>query len=267
MNEEIFVEAGLTDSQAKTYLFLVKNSPITPPALSNLTGEARSNTYKVLEQLEELNLAQRDESEKKIKYWALSPSALLDNAEEHLELHKSRAKKLKVSMPTLISEFAALSEKPTISYFQGKAGIERIFEDQISSGCDVTFVRSKEDRKLYGYEKMRELRTAFVTNNVSRKTFSPDSGDIPKNWKDLDKKRSLKRIFMRANDYTSSVEWAVYGNKLSTISYGTEAIGIIIESPQIAEGFRQLLTLCEEALTSRQDYNDLPTLANHIIAA
>jgi hypothetical protein len=57
----------------------------------------------------------------------------------------------------------------------------------------------------------------------------------------------------------------VYGDKLAILSYGHEAIGMIIESPQIAEGFRQLLDLAEEGLKSRKNYDQLPRLAKMVI--
>jgi sugar-specific transcriptional regulator TrmB len=262
MNTTILVEAGLTEPEANAYTFLVTNSPIAPPRLAELIKESRTNTYKLLESLEELGLAQKDESEKKIKYWAKNPSSLLQVVQEKKQIAELQAKKLESSLPDLVNEFLKHNEQPGVRFFQGKEGIKQIFADQIATGKNVTFVRSTADSKLYGHKTMRELRTVFAQNNIYRKTFSPDSPDIPINWKDSDESRLLTRTFMHKNDYTASVEWDVYGDKLAIISYGEEAIGMIIDSPQVAEGFKQLLNLVDKGLISSKDYDTLPQLAN-----
>jgi sugar-specific transcriptional regulator TrmB len=78
MNNNILKEAGLTATQATAYIILVKNSPCTPPHLAELIKESRTNTYKVLEQLELIGLVSRDETHKKLRYWANNPSLLID---------------------------------------------------------------------------------------------------------------------------------------------------------------------------------------------
>ena len=53
MNEEILQQAGLTKTEAAIYVILVKNSPLAPPKLADLANESRTNTYKLLETLED----------------------------------------------------------------------------------------------------------------------------------------------------------------------------------------------------------------------
>lgn len=43
--------------------------------------------------------------------------------------------------------------------------------------------------------------------------------------------------------YTAPVEISTYGDKVSLISFGKETVGTIVESPQIAEAFRQVFDL------------------------
>jgi sugar-specific transcriptional regulator TrmB len=265
MDTTILVEAGLTEAEASAYTFLVKNSPIAPPRLAELISESRTNTYKLLESLEELGLAQKDESDKKIKYWAKNPNALLQHVVEEKEEAELKAKKLQSSLPSLINDFLKHNEQPGVRFFQGKEGIKQIFADQISAGKNVTFVRSTSDSKLYGSKQMRELRSEFASSGIKRLVFSPDSPSIPLKWQETDKERLIERVFMEEDDYTASVEWDVFGDKLAIISYGEEVIGMIIESPQIAEGFRQLLKIAEKGLKSRKNYNELPRLANKIV--
>jgi len=265
MNTAILVESGLSDAQAAAYSFLMQNSPIAPPALALLIEESRTNTYKVLEQLEELGLAQKDESAKKIKYWAKNPSSLLQLVKDRQQEAELQAKKLESSLPSLVHDFMKHNEQPGVKFYQGKEGIKEIFNDQIKTCEELTIVRTISDSTLYGSDTMREMRNLFAKNNIKRTVFSPDSPSIPIRWRDTDGPRLIERVFMEKEDYTASVEWGVYDDKLAIISYGQEVIGMIIESPQIAEGFKQLLSIAEKGLKNRNDYHKLPTLAAKIV--
>ncbi|MBA3679326.1 hypothetical protein H0W80_04025 [Candidatus Saccharibacteria bacterium] len=51
--------------------------------------------------------------------------------------------------------------------------------------------------------------------------------------------------FFPIGEYTEPVNWYTYGDKTAIISFGTEVVGTIIESPQIAAAMRQLFTFIQ----------------------
>jgi sugar-specific transcriptional regulator TrmB len=256
------VELGLTEPQAKTYLALLDLGSATPPEISEKTNEKRSNTYKLLDKLCEMGLASKEEVNKKLTYFPNSPAALEQLVSDRLSEASHQQRKLKASLPSLLEQYHKKTERPGVRYFQGKEGIREIYDDQIKTNQKVLYIRSTADVKLYDYETMRKLRGIFALAGVPRHVFSPDAPDIPINWRETDKLRMLERTHMRSNDYTAAVEWGVYGDKVSIISFGEEAMGMIIESPQIAEGMRQILKLMDEGLRSRKDYDKMPTKAS-----
>jgi len=52
----------------------------------------------------------------------------------------------------------------------------------------------------------------------------------------------------------------VYGDKMYIISFGTEAMGMTIQSTQIAESFRQIFKLLDRGQKALPDYATLPRL-------
>ena len=76
----------------------------------------------------------------------------------------------------------------------------------------------------------------------------------------------LERTWYLQEDYTAPVEWSVYGNKVSVISFGQEVIGMVIDSPQIAESLRQIFGMLDEGLKRRPGYNKLPKKGEFIDA-
>ena len=70
MSPQLLEEIGLNSSQAKVYLALIEKGALTPPAVSEVTNENRTNAYMVLEQLEKLGLAEKLQKAKKLTYQA-----------------------------------------------------------------------------------------------------------------------------------------------------------------------------------------------------
>lgn len=243
MNTTILVDAGLTEAEAAAYTFLVQNSPIAPPHLAELINESRTNTYKLLESLEELGLAQKDESEKKIKYWAKNPNALLQRVKDEQQEAELKAKKLQSSLPSLVNDFLKHNEQPGVRFFQGKEGIKQIYEDTLKSKKDVYLIRSDADRKMMSldfyinHSKKRAdagINTTILTN-VSSKSWSDET----------DNKFNICRINIPESSYTAPVEINIYDDKVGLISFGEEAMGMIIESSQIAQSMKELFELAK----------------------
>lgn len=268
MNESVLQEAGLTNAEARIYTILVKSSPCPPPKIAELANESRTNTYKLLDSLEEKGLVSRDETQKKLRYWANNPSNLLENLKKKRTEMEATEKRYQDSLPTMIDEYFKHSEQPSIRYFYGKENLVKVYEDQLIENQPVTFVQSLGVRDFFGLEKMHSIRNEFPRRGIQRKVFYPDvPNSLPPGTETVpiaesDKAMLLDRTWLQDGDLTAPVEWSVYGDKVSIISLGTEAVGTIIESPQIAVSFRELLGLLEHKIKSQSDYEWLPK--NHL---
>ena len=68
--------------------------------------------------------------------------------------------------------------------------------------------------------------------------------------------------FIKEQDYTAPTEWGVYGNKTYIITFGDDAMAMIIDSESIAEGLRQILKIIEKWQKRLPEYKYLPLLAS-----
>ena len=264
MNEEILQEAGLTKSEALIYTILVRNSPCTPPKLADIADESRTNTYKLLDGLEEKGLVSRDESQKKLRYWANNPSNLLDSLKKKRSEMETTEKRYQDSLPSMIDEYFKHSEQPSIRYFHGREGIKEIFNDQIKTAEPTTFIHSPELVHSFGVSDMHHIRNEFPRRGIHRHVFYADIApsvapdDITVSIQESDKLMLTERTWLQEGDLQEPVEWTVYGNKLSIVSLGSEFIGMIIESPQITASFREILGLLDKKIRSEPGYDALP---------
>lgn len=269
MNEEILQEAGLTKPEAQIYAILVKNSPCPPPKLADLAGESRTNTYKLLDTLEEKGLVSRDESQKKLRYWANNPSNLLENLKRQRLEAETFEKRFQDNLPSMIDEYFRYSEQPSIRYFNGVNGVKQVYQDQLDDAKPIIFTMSFGIRDFFGEEGMHTIRNEYPRRGIERKVFYADvAHDLDPSWPTIptgesDKLMLLERVWVDDDDLKVPVEWSVYGNKVSIISLGTEIVGMIIESPQIAASLREIFALLERKIKMDPDYKNYPKHLTH----
>lgn len=238
------IDLGLTESQAKAYLMLIQFGTLSPPELARKTGETRSNAYKVLDRLEGLGLAIKKTGTKKRAYRATNPVQLEALAKQHRAKAMEQEEKVLRALPKLLTFFNTYSEQPGIRFFQGQDGIKQIFDDMLRTKQPIYLIRSPADIKFYDQKFFEKFKVQRARLGIKTYALTPD---IESATHDIhtDEINLFTRTWLPRNAYTGSVEWNLYGNKLAIISYGEEAMGVIIESPQIAASFQQLFLLMQ----------------------
>lgn len=259
MKPTILVEAGLTKAQTTAYISLLTHSPITPPALAKIIGESRTNTYKILEQLEDIDLVIRDESSKKIRYLANNPSALTSLIAKQEREIQSRKKRLQNTIADLEKTYFENLTQPGVSFKQGTEGIINVFEDYTKTNENLFMIRSWKDRDYIGKGVLSIWRKQPSTKGLTTHFIGPDTESASSGK--MDKTYLIDKTWIQEEDYTAPVEWCAYGDKLAIISYGDEASSTIVQSPQIANAFKQLHCLLAKRQRQSPGYDKFPIKA------
>lgn len=265
MDIQLLEDIGLTVPQAHAYKTLVTNGTLSAPSLAKLIGESRTNGYKILDKLCEYGLVLKQEVKGKLMFAAASPAALEQLVRSQAEVVRQKERRLNIELPHLLDYYFAHSERPSIRYFEGQEGIVGIYKDQLLTQQPMYFIRATADMSFMGYSELHYWRNMFPRFKIDRHAIVPDvdlAAYIPEDQRmpvlESDKMMRLQRTWINEDDYNAPVEWTAYGNKLSIISYGEEAMGMVIESPMIADAFRQLFQLLDEGIRRRPDYKDFP---------
>lgn len=261
MSIKQLMRLGLSESLAATYITLLQHGKLRPPELARLNHETRTNAYALLDRLVELGLAKKVQDGKKTLYEAEHPMALEQLVKRQRDEALERERLTQDAMPELTNLYQFGSERPGVRFYQGKEGIEEIYKEQVRTAEPITYIRSQADFDLLGFPFAHAIRTLAPRAGIKRHAFTPDCAEVLVNWREADKQWLLTRTWYQSEDYTAPVEWSVFGNKVAAISFGKEAIGLIIDSPQIAESLRQMFSMMDKGLHSRKDYDKLPRLA------
>lgn len=252
MYEKILQQALLTKDQAIIYTVLLKNGPLPAGKLTKKTPLKRSLVYKVLEQLAELGLVEKQKKRgQAIVFQPNHPETIKDLIETRQRQAENARAVLETVMPGLVSDFNLISGKPSVRFFEGIEGLKQIYDDILSTGEDFYLIRSVYE-PVYS-EKIVPIIERFIKKRVAKKisvtAITPRGFSRNNTASSLreDAKILYKRTWLDKKYYDAPVEIDIYGDKIAFLSFGKELIGIIIDSPQISQALKKLFLLSQKA--------------------
>ena len=151
IDTNILEKSGLTPDQAKIYSFLLSNGLSPAKLISKQTSIGRALTYKVLDQLIELDLAEKRENLGKITmFFPKHPSKIKDLVEKEKTAANEAISMLSKVMPSLSSNYNLLFGKPNVQFYEGIKGLNLIYDDILENNQNISIISSPtidEDRK------------------------------------------------------------------------------------------------------------------------
>jgi sugar-specific transcriptional regulator TrmB len=236
--------AGLSTTEANVYQTLLSKKEWKPAELAKNVRESRTNTYKILDKLVAIGLAEKYEKLNKLHYRATNPTRLLQLAHEQRVARQDSEKLLEADTQRLLGDYIRIHEQPGIRYYQGKQEMQQIFDDMLDTGSDIYLLRSPYDNHFMGKEFYDTFKKKRAKLGIATYIYSADIPSATHNAT-LDKINKMKRTWLPKDAYDSPVEWNVYGNKIAIISYGLEAFATVVESKEIADSFKKILRLLD----------------------
>ncbi|MDQ5885647.1 MAG: TrmB protein [Patescibacteria group bacterium] len=259
--ESQLITAGLNESQARTYLYMLEHGSVSPPLIAKELNLTRTNAYKVLDRLVELRLVRQIKIKNKTVFEPDNPLSLTNLAAEQRNIATAREEAVKSVIGVMLEKYHQHSESPMIQAVTGRAAVIQAYQQQISLLEPLYFIRSRSDIPILGFDTMHDIRIKPSHHDVKRYGITPDLNTGPIN-PDSDKRSNLERTWVKQEDYTAPVEWSVSGSVLLIILFGSEPHAVTITSPLIADAFRQIWSLLDSGLRNAPYYNELPRIPN-----
>lgn len=203
-------QAGLSEIQARIYLFLIKHGDTAPPDLAKALGITRTNAYKVIDRLVVMDLAERLESKGCTVCRAKDPIAL----SRMLAAEKQRVTQLEDGVQKSVSDLRPLYESR-------------------APGLDVSVIR--------GSAAVAEALTR--PRNTDGPVYVLSVGPL-----DAENYQTNRQVIpLEASQYTSGVEWSADSDELIITVPGDEPAAVRIQNPAIAQAVRELGVLLSSA--------------------
>lgn len=243
--------AGLSATEAKMYKTLLSKKEWRPAEIAKSVSESRTNSYKILDDLTEMGLATRYDKAKKLHYRAAHPSRLMELARAKRTKQEESEIAFERNLKEMMSEYTMVHEQANVRYFNGKEGLTKMYNDMLGSGQNIYVLRSPQDDRFMGKEFYNSFTTKRADKGIKTCLITSNPISIPHAVMANSGKHTVQSL-LRTDEYTAPVEWSVYADKLSVISFGDEALGMIIESKQIADSFKQIFSILNEQASKQQ---------------
>jgi sugar-specific transcriptional regulator TrmB len=239
--KKMLLEMDFSAKEADVYLAILVLGRGTASKIAREAHILRTTVYEILSSLFNKGLVTLSGKEPKQEYVAESP----DNLKIHIsqQLEKKQAD-LKQAESVLIPQLKArhnLDNRPKVLFYEGKEGLEKIYEDTLTSHEPIRAYATYDDMQaaLPGYFPDYFFRRASKGISI-RAIFPYTKAGIDLSKDDEIQKRETAMI--PADKYYFSPEINIYDNKVMIASW-KEKLGIVIESHEIADAMKKVFEL------------------------
>jgi len=225
---------GLGEKEAAIYVAALELGSASAAAIAAKAGIQRTHFYDLSEKLLAGGFLNKAAHGTRSTFSAIDPSLLV-------ELQEEKLKKLKEVLPEFKALYNTTGQKPRISYFEGKEGIDQINEDTLRyKGEMIGFTTPR-----FVMIRTRSTGKAFIKKRVAAGKRSRVIGEDSPEVRELqkhDREELRETRILSPSVFSSAVEIVLYGNKMAIVDYKHQW-GFIIEGTEIAQAMRMIFEL------------------------
>lgn len=236
INPEKLREIGLSDSEAKTYLTLLKLGEATVAEISQSSGLHRTNIYDSLEKLKEKGLVSYLSKENKQFFRAADPENILN----YLKERESSISKL---IPELKEVQSKIDEKVIVEVFKGEQGLKSALKDILSKKEEVVgYSIAGQLRKYLPEFAKYYFREQDKHKIIHRFIYTSGTRQPPSRF---------YQIKFLPKEFSSTTINLSYDDKILNLIFQPEMVAIRIKSKHIAEDFKKHFELLWKTAKSK----------------
>lgn len=225
----------MSDKETRVYLAALEigASPASEIALrANLN---RVTAYDILEKLIRKGFISTY-TQKKVKYFAATDPDIIR------EDYRQKYMNFKSALPDL-RRLHGKTSHPRVRYYEGLEGIKKIYTDTLTAKTEIlNYADSKSIREFWP-----EYDNEYVRRRVKKKIYLRGISPRDEYGEKVvaeNKKNHREIRLVPPGKFSFANEINVYDDKVSIISFGkNELLGMIIESPEIAETQRAIFMM------------------------
>jgi sugar-specific transcriptional regulator TrmB len=228
---QLLCDAGLDDKESRVYLAMLEVGHTTVHDIAKIAGLKRPIIYVILDDLIKKGFASVIPNKKIKTYQAIDPGAVSAQMQ-------TAAKNFSEMLPIFKTLANRGSQKPKISYFDTKEGIQKIYAE-INRQKSAVFIASNARLNQHfpgasaGWQ--RSYETGF--NKLVSRTIVPDHPEDIKIAKAFLKATEKVKIRTLSVFDECNMDIAVYGNKLAITTFEETPFLVIIESAAVPTFF------------------------------
>jgi len=222
--DKVLLDAGLSKSEVKVYLALLRNGESLAGRISQLTGIHRRNVYDITERLIQKGAIGYIIKNNRRFFEAVDPGRFL-------EVLKQREYELIKSMPMLKEIYSSKKEKQETNFYKGVEGLKGVFQDQLLDNKEVLILGASKSAfsimpfyfKWYDKDRVKKkIKVRMITSES------------------FEKKIPLSEIKHLPYGYANPLAINIYKDKVALILWSKEKpLAIVIKNKEISDSYRK----------------------------
>lgn len=247
--KEALLQLGLSEKEAKCYLFLLSEGVLAAAEIAKGIQESRTNTYMILERLAAEGLAEPSDATAVRKYRAADPLVLRKLVALQQQQLKQTQAAVAAAIPQLSSMFSLSQHRPGVLYLEGIDGLKALLEDnaKVRQGT-IDLIASDE---AYDNQEAWALLQKGAQKRKARGINTRGLFHAPEyKWQKI-KEWGVRGYEVRKwGKEELPGEIVIYGNKVAFVTYRPAIIVTIMTNEIMAQTFRVIFNqLWETAKT------------------
>jgi len=244
-------QLGLNETEAKTYLALLKIGSSSVGSLSRESGIARTTLYYSIEELKKKGFIFEKLVDRKKRLIPRTPEFLGKKAEKLAERAHETAKSISSLIPALKKLAREDSSYSTVNHYEGKESVWEVFE---------IILRSNQDSLWFGFGEtfLENYDFDFFVTNFSKKrrqfgrtksfNIIPPFGGALKIAKRRETDFQEFRFLKENQSFDAGI--CIFGNKIAIFSFDNGLSATLIQGKAISEIARMMFMMVWENLNA-----------------
>ncbi len=252
MQNSILTQLGLDTNQILVYTYLLENGTSKASTIAKNTPLKRGLVYKILDELVELQIIEKDDPEGAVSIFTpFHPSALKSLADSKVRQAQNAQNHLDSDIGSLISMYNLANNKPGIEFYEGVEGVKKVIYDTLTSKTAIYTYADMEKIEKHIKKINDEYAKKRDRMDLKKKVLLVDSEYTHNLLKEY-KKTNLDIRFVKNVPHFATV-MQIYENKVSYVTLSDEKmIGIIIQNKNIYDMHKVLFKSMWEMATTEK---------------
>lgn len=223
MDTEPLKRIGMSESETKVYLALLKMGKGNVTQIAEESGVHRTNIYNILDKLKGMGLASHFKKDNRMYFKAADPENLMNYLKESEEAVQDL-------MPDLKKIQELVSEKVSVEVFQGEKGMKSAMKDIIREKEEVVGFGMTGQLRTYlpvfAKQWIRDIRRSRILN---RYIYVKGTEFVDRNF----------RVRVLPEEFNTPVGTQIYKDKVLVTIWEPNMLAIMIRSKHVADNYRK----------------------------
>ena len=242
--QPILASLGLDQLEISCYLDLLKKSPQRASELAKKFGVPKATILTALYRLaDHFGIIKRTKQKNSFLFWVEDVNDLLNYTNRQEQKLSENKKIIEQLLPELRSMMSIDAVKPQISYYEGKEGLKKAFEQVLDEADKIIGYGSNEDDVKYLPDLYPNYYERRIKKKIPVKAIIPATDFNVKAFANNTKELRSARLIPKEFNYPIQVN--IYKHTAVFYSF-EESFALIIKSRPIADCLKKIFEMAFE---------------------